>query len=321
MMNSFKRGIGYQIAKIVVALVVAFIIALLTGKVHAEVDFNFKEEKTLWNTNKAGQVRISQPSSAGGFNQIANLSFDTSYTNTQGYKYAVFYGTWLFYNSGNAAYTYDLRLLTIQMNSSNQKASNCFFDGGTRLICPIVKDATYVKLSIFLPYTNDLYSSITGGGNSVNTTLYLNYTLLRFVQFGNDNLSSGEQEIANSVKETNDTIKSDDIGSDSDNSSKVNEWNSSTASNGTITQLITLPITLYTSILNNINGSCTSFNLGSLYGSNLTMSCIRIQDYVGSTLWGVIDMLFSGFFILIISKKMIKVFNNISSMKEGDILD
>lgn len=91
--------------------------------------------------------------------------------------------------------------------------------------------------------------------------------------------------------------------------------------NSTITQLITLPVTLYSSILQGISSSCTPFNLGNLYGESLILPCVNIGNYLGATLWGMIDLIISGFAIYSISKKLIKVFNNFSSMKDGDVID
>lgn len=91
--------------------------------------------------------------------------------------------------------------------------------------------------------------------------------------------------------------------------------------NSTITQLVTLPITLYTSILNNVDGTCQPFNLGSLFGENLVLPCVNIGNYLGATLWGMIDLIISGFAVYFISKKLIKVFNTFSSMKDGDVID
>ena len=119
-------------------------------------------------------------------------------------------------------------------------------------------------------------------------------------------------------KETMDTITDN---STDNPSGKFDSFNSKVAENGVITQLITMPVTLYKSILNSVNGSCTPYDFGSFFGHDLTMSCVQPQKIFGSTIWGVIDILFSGFFIFTMGKKMIKVFNKMSSMEEGDVLD
>lgn len=138
-------------------------------------------------------------------------------------------------------------------------------------------------------------------------------------------LNSSIGETNNKLDETNDKLGdlNDNItDTNTDNpSSKFNEFKSFIPENVVITQLITLPISLFQKVLNSINGTCSEYNLGNLLGTDLTFPCINISNYIGSTLWNIIDMLFSGFFVLKISKKMIKTFNSFSSMEEGDVLD
>lgn len=122
----------------------------------------------------------------------------------------------------------------------------------------------------------------------------------------------------NKLEDINDSINSDNV---DDFSDTINSFEGFLEENSTITQLVTLPVTLYSSILNNINNTCTSFNLGTLYGEPLVLPCINIGNYLGATLWGMIDLIISGFAIYAISKKFIKIFNNFSTLKEGDIID
>lgn len=130
----------------------------------------------------------------------------------------------------------------------------------------------------------------------------------------NDNLD----KIDGSVNDLNDSINNSSV----DNpGSKIEEFENMLPENGVITQLITLPISLFQKVLSSINGTCQEYNLGNLFGTDLTLPCVNISNYLGATLWNVIDVLFSGLFVLVISKKMIKVFNNFTSMEEGDVLD
>lgn len=124
----------------------------------------------------------------------------------------------------------------------------------------------------------------------------------------------------NKIDDLNNNLTSDNV-DDSSIANAFNDFNDYLDDNSTITQLLTLPITLFTAILNNVNGTCQPFNLGVLYGENLILPCIDVSQYLGSTLWSMIDIIISGFAIFAISKKMIKVFNNFSSLKEGDVID
>lgn len=130
----------------------------------------------------------------------------------------------------------------------------------------------------------------------------------------NNKLDETNQELG----EVNDNITNDEVGGVE---GSFESFDSFISENSTITQLITMPITLYTSILNGLQSTCQPFVLGNLFGTNLTIPCINIGNYLGSTLWSMIDVIISGFAIFSISKKLIKIFNNFSTMKEGDVID
>lgn len=131
-------------------------------------------------------------------------------------------------------------------------------------------------------------------------------------------IANQQQQTNNKLDEMNDNITS----SDTDNDNVSNTLNSVTLGDeGVITQLITLPINLFTNILNAINGQCKSFNLGNFFGTNLTLPCINIQNIVGSNLWSIIDILFSGFAIYYIGNKVKRIFEHITNLREGDILN
>lgn len=134
----------------------------------------------------------------------------------------------------------------------------------------------------------------------------------------NDTIIDQNTDINNSINDVNSSITNSDVDSPD---SKFEEFESMLPENGVITQLITLPVSLFQKVLSSVNGTCSQYNLGSLLGTDLILPCINISNYIGSTLWNVIDILFSGFFVLVIGKKMIKAFNGFTSMKEGDVLD
>ena len=125
-----------------------------------------------------------------------------------------------------------------------------------------------------------------------------------------DDTNSKLDGIDSSIKDDNVNVSDDTI---SDLESFLPE-------NGVITQLITLPLNLYKHVLNSINSSCSDFSLGTLYGTELIIPCFTLDGYFGS-FWNILDLMISGFFVYTIAKKMIAVFNNMSNLEEGDILD
>lgn len=179
----------------------------------------------------------------------------------------------------------------------------------------------------------ELISCFYGSSNSSNTiavgdliTIPTNAKYVRFsIQKSNRNdlfvlhtCLNGNQSVNDSINNVNDTLTSDEVDSPS---SSLEEMQDMLPTNGTITQLIALPLNLYQKVLNSINGTCQSFDLGNLYGTNLIMPCIDLNNYLGNTLWNTIDIIISGIFVLTIGRKMIKAFEGFTSMKEGDVIN
>lgn len=133
----------------------------------------------------------------------------------------------------------------------------------------------------------------------------------------NNTIINNQGAIKDGINDVNSSINSDNV---DDPSSSINQFKDKIAENGVITQLVGLPVTLFTKVLNSVNGTCSSYNLGSLFGTDLVLPCVNIETYLGSTLWNIIDVLISGLFVYSISKKFIKVFENMSSMNEGDVI-
>lgn len=124
------------------------------------------------------------------------------------------------------------------------------------------------------------------------------------------------QDVNSSIQKTNDTLTNDDVDS-SKTTSTLEDLSEDLPTNSVISDLLLLPVRLFQNILNSINGACSTFNLGSLFGSNLTLPCINIESLIGSTLWSVIDILFCGAFILVIRKKFVDIFHNFTDLKNG----
>lgn len=126
-----------------------------------------------------------------------------------------------------------------------------------------------------------------------------------------------QNKMDSSINDVNSSINNDNV---DDPSNSINSFKDKIATNGVITQLVGLPITLFTKILNSVNGTCSSYNFGSLFGTDIVFPCIDVSNYLGKSLWNVIDVLISGLFVYSLSRKFIKVFEQMSSMNEGDVI-
>lgn len=136
-----------------------------------------------------------------------------------------------------------------------------------------------------------------------------NYWRVTYYSCSDDAALLEEQQKTNNLIEDS-TIDNNKASSD------IDTMKNKVASNGAITQLLTLPITLYQSILNATSGSCSPINLGSLYNHSLSLPCINLSNLLGSTLYNIIDILCSGLFILAFRKKMVDIFNHMTSLND-----
>lgn len=165
-----------------------------------------------------------------------------------------------------------------------------------------------------LPWASSIYfTDIRFYTSSEYNNLLTQYRSLE----GQNKIDNSINNVNGSINDLNDSINNDNV---DDPSSSINQFKDKIAENGVITQLVGLPVTLFTKVLNSVNGTCSSYNLGSLFGTDLVLPCINIETYLGSSLWNIIDVLISGLFVYTISKKFIKVFENMSSMNEGDVI-
>lgn len=210
-------------------------------------------------------------------------------------------------NSSGGYYT-DIQLLDMQVNLNTYADPNDY-----------ANLSTSSQLDDLISSTNANTNAVNNASQSIQNSVG---TAAASIVSNIVNAMSHQEEFLHNilVKVTNgfDAMTDDSI---EENNSQFSEFEDYMASNGVITNLITMPVTLFTKVLNTIDGTCTTYNLGSLYGTDLTLPCVDISDYLGSTLWGVIDVITSGVLVYAISRHFVKVFNKMSSLEESDVID
>ena len=80
-----------------------------------------------------------------------------------------------------------------------------------------------------------------------------------------------------------------------------------------LSYLLTLPTQLINKIVS-LSDTCTSINLGTLYGTMLTLPCINIENIVGTSVWNIIDVIFSVSLLVVIFKNLYDTFSNLITM-------
>lgn len=188
--------------------------------------------------------------------------------------------------------------ISIFNSSTGILAGICFYNINKIKISCLNLNNLNINENIIIP-TNSSY---------VRSTIYKaeNRPQLQICKNGNQALADNQNQINSNITDS----------STDDPSSDITDMSSDISSNTVISDLLLLPVSLFQNILNSINGTCSSFNLGSLFGTNLILPCIDIENIIGSSLWGIIDVLFCGIFVLSMRKKFVDIFQNITSLSD-----
>lgn len=166
---------------------------------------------------------------------------------------------------------------------------------------------------------NSMSSSIISNNNTTNQQqIQQMQNISTNIQNQTNQQHQDSQAINQSIQDTNNTLK--DSSTDNQKAQETfDSLNQNMASNSTISDLLLMPIHLLQKILNGLQGSCSSINVGQLFGEDFILPCINIADIIGSTLWGIIDVICSGFLAYHIGKRFVIIFNQFTNLKEGGL--
>lgn len=332
-----KSDIRYIIKRIIVGVAIALILMLIKSNVFAQSITVSVNQTYLYDQTGNSATNITSSNSnitTAGITYIRSnktktrlrYNFNPFSSLTNGY-YDIIFNT--FNQDENipvatisfGSNTFNCESISDYYTSfySNGSVNDVEFQSGGNVL--------YICRNVYVTNTNYANLYFTSGVNGSSTHYFYLSSVFNFILV--ENISSAIQEqteqqhqdsqdTQNAINDVNNSITSDTTPSGSDTNSAYSNFDNSTAQNGVITSLITLPIQLFTNINNSVNQSCTRFDMGTLLGTRIYFNCINPSNYIGSQLWGVIDILMSGFLVWHIAKKFIKVFENLSSLKEGD---
>lgn len=173
-------------------------------------------------------------------------------------------------------------------------------------------NTTYTGNFWFIGYDLD----VLGYANNI-TTSDINTAISNSGLATANSVSQVQQSITQVQQELgsiDDTLNDSSVDS-SDNS--INNLKTKIPTNSVISDLLLLPVRFLQNFVNALGSSCSQFNLGSLYGTNLFMPCINIQNYLGSAIWSTIDLIISGMFVYHLRKKFIEIYQNLTNLKNG----
>lgn len=186
------------------------------------------------------------------------------------------------------------------MNSSSYRQGYQIFGGA--YVEQLADSKTYSGLS-----AQDMHNILNHSGLASASSVQ---EVQRSIQEVKQELS----KVADSVDNVNDTLNNSTVDS-SDNT--INNLKNQIPTNSVISDLLLLPVRFLQNFVSALGSSCSQFSLGSLYGTNLYMPCINIENYLGSGIWTTIDLIISGLFIYALRKKFIEIYENLTNLRNG----
>lgn len=187
--------------------------------------------------------------------------------------------------------------------SSNITPGFCLYDNDKNLTsCQNYRDATYTILGS----NNSRYVRISvpkTSGRQVYFTGDYCYNVLDEQLQATENVSEGLQNVADILSGEHEPTYDffDDIGLSDDTP---------------VTNLLLIPITLLSAFNSGVSGTCQPVSLGTLYGTELVLPCINLEQRLGSDLWAIIDDITAIFIIYEIVMLVIASFEGLSSLND-----
>lgn len=157
---------------------------------------------------------------------------------------------------------------------------------------------------------------------SVYTTDKPNYDIQTGINDIINNQNNNTQIIINNqnqnVDKINDTITNDNV--DVPDGYFDNITNNF-PTNQPISQLVTLPVTLYKRLSNSVVSTCTPYSLGKLYDTELVLPCIKPSNYLKKPIWNFVSAVTTSFLLYYMAKFYYKIFLTVANLKEGKDID
>lgn len=268
---------------------------------YMENDFNTAPFPTVKQIN---YVRYS-------FSASSNQSLDI--TNTLDFHFLIYgnfktdftppYNVWI-QDRGTTKHVYQCQVSSsIRSNSIGQTATALYPIGYfTTVRC----DNVALTSKGFFIFVGDSFTPSASNSTQAISTVSI------YPHSSNQNVVNAIDENTQATQDVNNSLNDE---SDADTGSFLEDVNQD-YSNNPVSDLITMPITFLQRLNNNINGSCITWNLGSLLGTNLTMPCINLQQILGSTLYNLIDMAICLFLAYNLGLMCVTIWNNMTSLKD-----
>lgn len=145
--------------------------------------------------------------------------------------------------------------------------------------------------------------------NSINNQTT---TIINNNNANTQNITNAQNETTNAINNMTDSI------TDTSEPTNYDFFNNIGLSNDTpISNMLLFPITLLNAINTSTSASCSPVSLGSLFGTELILPCINLEQRFGSSLWSSIDTITSIIIIYNLVMMVVAAFEDMTSLNDS----
>lgn len=260
-----KNDIRYILKRVIAAILIAMIIFFLKSNNVLALSFDMipKDEVFIFNSGKytTGSTTVGNP------NKVVEITFDTSYTNSNNYDYLVipFNGAvesneQVVSSSSHIAYSFGQIFLRIVLvsdgNWSTCELQNNFF------VCPLMDGLTYSKIRFY----------ITSPSGTITYSFTVNNAAALY-----DSIYTGQSAALDSIAQSQQQMVQDQMDNSNVTTSDVDVSQMSGVQGilpaGPVDSLLSLPLTLINLLISGTSGSCTPFTFTFVFDETFTLPC------------------------------------------------
>lgn len=242
-------------------------------------------EQNIINSNKVCRNKVFFPT---------NIGIDNKYLNSTGVEVSS--------SSGNYAISNYIALNETSVLKMTKSYTSddymCFYDNNKSVISCLQQRNININTSINIP----------------NNAAFFRFTISKILQqptFDLYTCKNGNQTLSEDMQDINGAI--------TDSNVDINSLPSVQINTGPISAILSMPVELAISVLNGIDGTCSSYTIGSLFGHTLTLPCVNIPNIIGQNLWTTIDIIISGIFAFSFRRKLIDLWNALIHLRTAKI--
>jgi len=310
-----KSDIRYIIKRVIIGVLIALILSFISGIAKADT-FEYSPALAYYqNPNTSGWLGIGKT--------LKSINGQDYYVSNTAYEIPK---TALLYEYGLPANTEGVLSFILYYNGElvQPPTARGYYNGNTftcESIVPSYNGTNKYFITYYCPNYkagngyNSLIFSLSGPNNG---PAYVGeWGISNFVVV-NGTSNNAISEVNNSINNVNNSINNSTPVSDSDVSGNASDWASNNSDSPVINQLVLMPVTLLNAFVNGLSSTCSTYSFGTLFDTELTLPCINMSQKLG-VVWTTIDVILSGVFIFIFGKRCVKIFNDFTNLRSGQI--